>query len=336
MHGVNLAVLEAVLGDLERDKSVYLGTVLQTWGASPRPVGSLFAYCPATDTTVGSISGGCIEDDLLGELSVCEVFTTPQRRRYGDSAEQRKRLQLPCGGTLEILLQYVDSTAKTKAHYRSLVTALVKRQRITRRVDLLSGESSIHLADNTVGIHEVKGSVEHTLGPQDRLLILGAGEIARYLIPIASSLDFSVSLCDPRPDYLARNLFLDRTGNDYQCLDSPPDDLVREQFNDNYCAIVAVAHDPRVDDLALIAALQGEAFYIGAMGSQRSSEKRLNRLEALGFDQSQLQRIHAPIGLSVASKTPPEIAVSIAAQLVEQRHRRIQQASVMTFADQCG
>jgi len=329
MHGINLSVVKAVAKWLAADDTVWLVTILKTWGASPRPAGSLFAYNLSKDSVVGSISGGCIEEDLLRELAETSAdssskisspeASSPRRKRYGAGAEEQKHLQLPCGGTLELLIEHLEAKAATVEHFKRLDLALSDRRRVMRRVVLSSGIMSDMDPVASPGIEDSGDTLEHTLGPQDRLLIIGASELARYLIPVAISMEFSVTVCDPRPGSMARNLLLEKGYERQACL---PDDLVRERFNDKYCAIVALAHDPRVDDLALIAALDTPAFFVGAMGSSKTSENRFNRLKTLGLSAEQLARLHAPIGLPIGSKTPPEIAISIAAQLVEQRGLR--------------
>jgi xanthine dehydrogenase accessory factor len=155
----------------------------------------------------------------------------------------------------------------------------------------------------------------HTLQPDCRLLLIGAGDVARYVFEFATAADFAVTLCEPREAFAAGWSFahipLDRR---------LPDDLISTQFRDAWSGILALAHDPRIDDMGLLAALDSRAFYIGAMGSRRTSEARRERLASLGLDKAALERLRAPIGVDIPSKTPAEIAISIVADLISARH----------------
>ena len=316
MHGVNQTVLFRVSEWLGQGDPVWYTTVLSTWGASPRPSGSLFAINARTGKCAGSLSSGCIEQELISLLDESGPADTPRRLSYGETAEERGRLMLPCGGSIELLLEYLQPDPITIGHFENLNLALAERSNTARRVNLGNGSFEIVSAEKGANLVSVKQEVLlHQLGSRRRLLILGWGDIAEYLIPIVQSLDFEVTISEPRKDILHRASL----PNEVEiCSDRLPDDLIRDNFNDPYCAIIALSHDPRVDDLGLIAALDTKAFYIGALGSVRTSNKRIERLESLGLPSEKLERLHAPVGLSIQSKTPPEIAVSIAAQLVEQ------------------
>ncbi len=316
MHSANYSVIASVCDWLSRGDSVWLVTIIDTWGASPRPPGSLFAYNALRDIQSGSLSGGCIEEDLLAWFKSQSSLNRPLLKTYGESLRDQQRFQLPCGGRLQILVEYHEPTEPSLKHFRSIREALDARSSVCRCCTLET--SQLHLApwSGRASILLEENTLQHALGPVENLLIIGAGEVSRYLVPLAESLDFSVTLCDPREGYFSRNGFDPASVG---CLKRLPDDLVRERFHDAHCAIVALAHDPRVDDLALLAALETDAFFVGAMGSEKTSRKRIARLSSLGLGAEALKRLKAPIGLPLGSKTPPEIAVSIAAQLLAER-----------------
>jgi len=318
MHSINLSVIRSVCTWLQQGEIVWYATIVNTWGASPRPVGSLFAYSPGLDAVAGSLSGGCIEQDLIEALKHREISILPQVKRYGVNEEEVRRFQLPCGGQIELMLECLKPEADCLSHFEILESRLLARKRVVRSLMLSSGKYAVEIepSQNNENLQLTKRLMKHTLGPEYRLLIVGVGEVTRYLIPLALAVEFAVTVCDSRKDFIERNRYLDEGIEVIACL---PDDLVRAQFNDAYCAIVALAHDPRVDDLALMEALVSDAFYVGAMGSAKTTENRIKRLSSLGINSAQLGKLHAPIGLNIKSKTPPEIAISIISQLIEQR-----------------
>ena len=160
-----------------------------------------------------------------------------------------------------------------------------------------------------------KETMFHSLSPMYNLLLLGAGDVAKYVAEIALALEYQVTLCDPRPNYLDN-----WSVQGVETSSRLPDDIVRESYNNPYSGIVALAHDPRVDDMALMEALKTEAFYVGAMGSERTSAARRERLPELGLTKDEIDTLHAPIGIEIASKTPAEIAISIMAEITAVRH----------------
>ena len=307
---------------LSREQPVWLCTILRTWGSSPRPIGSMLA-CTPDGELAGSISGGCIEEDFLVQLrdgslkAQYDEEAKPFVVKYGISAEQAARLRLPCGGQLHVLLEYIAPTSFNKQVFGELANALDHQRRISRGVDLRTGVISVRqgCADEAVVRHE--DAMLHSLSPKYKLLLLGAGDVARYVAEMALALEYEVTLCDPRPDYLA-NWHVEGV----QVTAELPDDVVRDGFSDPFSGVIALAHDPRVDDMALMEALKTEAFYIGAMGSDRTSANRRLRLPELGLTPAEIDRLHAPIGLQIGSKTPAEIAISVMAEVTLVRHQR--------------
>lgn len=317
MNGSNRFVLSQLNQWLAQGLTPWLATVIETYGSSPRPEGSLMIYHPEKGI-IGSLSGGCIEQELISQLNTAMISSDalPKIIRYGESPEQRSRLALPCGGHLDILLEVIKP--QQKEHFLSIENALNSRIGISRQVDLTTGEINTEYShcDDEIQInhHGLNHTLSHTLKPHDKLLLVGAGEVARCLAEIAKNLDFEVSLCDFREEFLQGWQV-----EGVQVIKAMPDDLIHEAFNDQHCAIVALAHDPRIDDMAMMQALKTEAFYVGAMGSFVTSTQRRKRLIELELDAKQIEKLHAPIGLDIQSRTPYEIAVSISAHLIEQR-----------------
>jgi xanthine dehydrogenase accessory factor len=313
-------IIARVANWLVEGKAVWLCTIIKTWGSSPRPIGAMMA-CTQDGELVGSISGGCIEEDFLQQLregalkARYETEKKPFMVHYGVSAEEQARLRLPCGGQLHVLLEFIQATPHNVSTFAEIDRALNNHQRISRRVDLITGhiDTAPESSDEAVILsHE---QMLHSLSPRYRLLLLGAGDVARYVAELALSMDYDVTLCDPRPDYL-NNWFVPGV----QLSSDLPDDVVRDQFSNPYSGVIALAHDPRVDDMALMEALKTDAFYIGAMGSERTSANRRLRLPELGLTEAEIERLHAPIGFMIGSKTPAEIAISILAEVTAVRH----------------
>ncbi len=309
-YPADATILRHAASALQAGRPVWLGTVLATYGSSPRPPGSLWAWSP-TLGMAGSLSGGCVEEDLLQRLQQGQFGNSPARLSFGVSHEEQQRYRLPCGGVLDILLEPLTSADLT--HLLQMCWLLEERLPFVREH---TGEH-YRLAEPQPGeallsLH--KQGFRRVFQPQWQLLLVGAGEVARQLAQLAQPAGFEVTLCDHREAFL-------------QGFDVPgvhiarcqPDQLIARQFQDKQCAIVTLAHDPRLDDLALLEAFNTTAYYLGAMGSLRTSASRRQRLQELGISAAQLQRLHAPVGLDIGSKTPYEIALSILVHLLQQR-----------------
>ena len=317
MQAVDNEVLGKVMEWLGRGDSCWLATVVATWGSSPRPVGSLLACDPAGHI-VGSLSGGCVEDDLLEKLMAGELAQTqPQFFQYGVTAEETERLGLPCGGHLNIVVEPLQ--AEHIEHFRPIVAALRERSCIQRVVDLNTGSQQLSVVDRhqPLAYDESNETLTQTFGPRHQLFIIGAGMVSTYLAEFALMLDYAVTVCDPREQLLD-----DFPVANVTKIADMPDDAIRAHANDPASAIVALTHDPRIDDMGLMEALKTQAFYIGAMGSSRTSAARRERLIALELSEDEIARLHAPIGLPIGSKTPPEIAIAVIAEITAVRKQR--------------
>ena len=316
----DIDIFTAIQCWLGQSETVWLCTVLDTWGSSPRPRGSLLA-CNASGEFIGSLSGGCVEENLIAKILAGEFSSSVSRLFYGASIEEAERLRLPCGGMLDISIERWQPSSALKNAVTLIVDALIGRRRIvvqrnfTQEKFIVSDpyekQSILDFTEDSSGnITEII----HALGPQYRLLLIGISEVSRAVAQLALLLDYEILICDPRADARAR---WDIAG--VTLLAQLPDDAVREYGDDMHCAILALTHDPRIDDMALMEAFNTQAFYIGAMGSLRTSESRRERLQLLDVTAEQLQRLYAPIGLDTGSKTPMEIAVSVLAQLTAVR-----------------
>ncbi len=319
MQAVDEEVLNQVHQWLTARRSCWLATVVATWGSSPRPVGSLLG-CDSDGHIVGSLSGGCVEDDLLEKLTRGELAAKQaQFFEYGVTAEDTEKFGLPCGGSLLIVIEPLAPDAAHLAHFAHLRDRLSKRQCVRRTVDLKAG--SFHAAD--VEHHEPLNwdsdtqVLSHTYGPRHQLFIIGAGMVSKYLADMAQTLDYQVTVCDPR-----EHLLDDFGVSGVTLINDMPDDAVKAHANDPASAIVALTHDPRIDDMGMMEALKTDAFYIGAMGSSRTSASRRERLKALELSDAEIDRLHAPIGLPIGSKTPPEIAIAILAEITAVRKKQ--------------
>ncbi len=316
----DIDIFKAVQHWLGQSKTVWLCTVLNTWGSSPRPPGSLFA-CNASGEFIGSLSGGCVEENLIAKIVAGDFSSLISRLRYGATTEEAERFRLPCGGVLDISIERLQPSYTLQNSVALIMDALVGRRRISVQRDFTQEKfivSDPHeqqlILDFSEGSSGNLIEINHVLGPQYRLLLIGISEVSRAVAQLALLLDYEILICDPRADARAR---WDIAG--VTLLAQLPDDAVREYGDDMHCAILALTHDPRIDDMALMEAFNTQAFYIGAMGSLRTSESRRERLQLLDVTAEQLQRLYAPIGLDTGSKTPMEIAVSVLAQLTAVR-----------------
>ena len=305
---------------LQRNNPVWLCTILKTWGSSPRPIGAMMA-CTTDGELVGSVSGGCIEEDFITQLqdgslkSQFDLNGKPFIVQYGKTEEEQARLRLPCGGQLHVLLEYIEPSSANLETFARLISDLEGHKEVSRVVDLSNGNISATDHSNDIAVIIAADMMTHSLSPMYRLLLLGAGDVAKYVAEMALALEYEVTLCDPRPNYL----------DNWQVAGVEttarlPDDVVRERFSNPYSGVIALAHDPRVDDMALMEALKTNAFYIGAMGAERTSAARRKRLPELGLSDAEIDLLHAPIGFQIDSKTPAEIAIAILEEVTAVRN----------------
>ncbi|MBR7798431.1 XdhC family protein [Undibacterium fentianense] len=312
MDSIDLEVLKASEQWMASGIRCELVTVVKTWGSSPRPEGAMLVISEAGQL-VGSVSGGCIEDDLVDKMrrGGCSRIK-PELVTYGVSAEEAHRFGLPCGGTIQLLIEPLHVGSQIS----SLLQKLENKELVARELNLQTGAVSLLQAK----IHD-KLSLERDLlrtihGPRWRLLIIGAGQMSQFLANIAQGLDYQVTVCDPREEYLDA-WHLDGVTFSKEM----PDDTVIQMKLDAHSAVVALSHDPKLDDLALMEALKSPAFYVGAIGSRANNSKRRVRLKEFDLTDAQIARLHGPIGFYIGSKTPAEIAISILAEMTAVKNR---------------
>ncbi len=312
MDSVDLSVLKTVQQWQAGDLPLWLVTVVETFGSSPRPPGAMLAL-RGDGLAVGSVSGGCIEDDLVlraqrGELPAdrCEVLT------YGVTHEEARRFRLPCGGVIRLVIEPARSQ-----DWVEQVLQLIQAHRLVRRtlhlnsmrVELRDASRSEHIAFDGATLTTVHG-------PRWRMLIIGAGQTSAYLARMAQALDYQVIVCDPRAE-------MRQTWDvpDTNLIGEMPDDAVLALQADASTVIIALTHDPKLDDMALLEALKSPAFYVGALGSKANNAKRRERLAMFDLTAREIDRLHGPVGLGIGSRTPPEIAVAILAHLIAVRNQ---------------
>ena len=315
MQNQDVIVLERLKQWRDQAQHAVLVTVMRTWGSSPRPIGSIMAMSQ-TGAVVGSVSGGCIEDDLIREFTgnssqsqaPAPMTGQPRRMRYGISADEAHRFGLPCGGTLELLLEF-NPDAQVLGE---LLRRLKAGQLVKRVTDLQTGEVTLEDTDTADSLRVSDAALINTFGPAYRMLLIGAGQLGEYIATMAIFNGFSVTVCDPRQEYASG---WTTTGVDR--MSDWPDDAVRLFKPDRRTCVLALTHDPKLDDLALLEALETEAFYIGAIGSRANNAARRQRMiEHFEQTEQSLARLRGPIGVYIGSKTPAEIAVSVMAEVL--------------------
>ena len=321
MENLDVVVLRTLQGWRAAGRRALLATVVRTWGSSPRPVGSIMALCE-DGAVVGSVSGGCIEDDLIDRHTRAYAQAgaaadgndhripsgPPSFVKYGISADEAHRFGLPCGGTLELLLEY-DPDPNLLA---DLIAQLAAGRLVQRTVRLSDGAVTLAPTQAPEDLKVDAQQLTNTFGPEYRMLLIGAGQLTEYLATMALFNGFAVTVCDPREEYRGSWSVPGAT-----VVSDMPDDVVLAFKPDRRTCVVALTHDPKLDDLALLEALNTEAFYVGGIGSRRNNEARRARMIE-HFDQTEasLQRLRGPIGIYIGSKTPPEIAVSVMAEIL--------------------
>jgi xanthine dehydrogenase accessory factor len=311
MNSIDFDVVQTALDWMERGHRVVLGTVVRTWGSAPRPPGSLMVIRD-DGQVAGSVSGGCIEDDLIRRVAAGELaLRLPEVTVYGQTAEEVRRFGLPCGGSVQLVLEPLS----TRSQLRELLTAIAGHRQVQRELDLETGW--VRLVEPTQGdrVFFDAGRLVTVHGPRLRLLIIGGGQLSRYLAHMATMLDYRVTVCEPRVEY--HEGWENQAGVTLSTM--MPDDLVLSMNLDSHSAVVAITHDPKLDDLALMEALRTPAFYVGALGSRHNNARRRERLLQFDVTEEEAARMRGPVGLRIGGLTPPEIALSIMAELTALR-----------------
>ncbi|UJD90147.1 XdhC family protein [Rahnella aquatilis] len=298
---------------------VWLCTVLNTYGSSPRAPGALMA-ATRDGHFCGSLSGGCVEENFLQRIAAGEYRQPSQIVHYGGGG-LTPDIALPCGGSLDVLVEYLPATAGNAGYLQRMGMALAGHYALSKSItppaacDHLAPAEYYHATQimrdgNCITLH---------LAAPPRLLIAGLSGVALYCADFACALGFEVVVCECRDDVLEN--FLPRLKSDIRLERQFPAKYLEQQNCHANTAIVALTHDPRMDDLTLMEAVNTPAFYIGAMGSQLNSARRRERLQSIAdFSEEDFSRLHAPVGLHIGSKTPAEIALAVMADIVKHKN----------------
>lgn len=314
----------------EANRKVAIATTIACWGSAPRRTGSRLAVT-ADGAFAGSVSGGCVENAVITAARACMEDGAPRQLDYLGDATLPWQVGLPCGGSISV---YVEPYG---GNYRAALRSLDAGNITAMATNLETGAAAWFSAQSAGGdlptVAAAKASLpaEPTqwrpgmlsqpvhdkifvdiLSPPPRLIIIGATHLAQSLAAMASLYGYAIIIIDPREEYLAETRFAA-----VQQLIQSPGPAVAALAPDATTAIIAVSHDPKIDDPALIEALRSNAFYIGALGSRKSHAARLDRLRAAGFGEEALAHIHGPVGLAIGAVTPAEIAGSILAQMTQ-------------------
>ncbi len=311
MDSVDLEVIRTAVKWTSEGHRATLGTVTHTWGSAPRPVGAMMVIRD-DGQVIGSVSGGCVEDDLIDKVKANSLAATqPFVTTYGVTQEQATRFGLPCGGTLQLVMEPVMPHSKLE----DLLKTIERHELVARFLDMETGAVRLE-PGKWSDLLEFDSKILKTVhGPTWRLLVIGAGQLSRYLAQMAQALDYHVTVCDPREEYAA-----EWTLTGVPINRGYPDDVVVEMNLDAHSAVVAVTHDPKLDDAALLEALKSPCFYVGALGSKKNNDNRRKRLADFDLAAAEIARLRGPVGLKIGSKTPPEIAVAILAEMTAVRH----------------
>lgn len=312
MNSLDHDVLQAAETLVQDGEEGLLITVVRTWGSAPRPAGSLMVL-RSDGRVTGSVSGGCIEDDLIRQMKAGTLrFEKPHLLTYGISSDEAHRFGLPCGGTLQLVLEPLSATSGLTP----LLAAIRQHCLVTRILDMQTGAVTMERGADVATLSFDGRHLITMHGPRFRLVIIGAAHLSRYVAAIAKTLDYDIILCDPREEYLDA-----WAGEDGVTLSREmPDDLLLRLQLDAHSAVLALTHDPKLDDLALLEALKSPAFYVGAIGSRANNASRRARLAMFDVTDAEIDRLHGPVGMHLGGRTPPEIAVAILAEMTAVRN----------------
>lgn len=299
-------------------RGVAIATVVQTWGSAPRPVGSQLVI-DADGEMEGSVSGGCVEGAVITEAIDAVMDGKPRVLEFGVSDDEAFAVGLACGGEIKVLVEPVGRAIPVEVLER-LVDTRNKAIPVAYVTDLEAGGPRLMPATayparfrlDQSGVEDDGKTFVAIHNPPLRLLIVGAVHIAQPLVAMARACGYAPTLIDPRPAFGASARFPGE-----EILDDWPDEALRALKIDARTAVVTLTHDPKLDDPAIVTALESDAFYLGCLGSTRTHAKRMSRLKEAGFTDAELARLHAPIGLDLGGRQPGEIAVSIMAQITQ-------------------
>ena len=313
MESIDLSILNVIRNWLLVDSEVLLVTVSSTWGSSPRPIGAMMAV-RSNGEIVGSVSGGCVEEDLVKKYCTQDLsHKNVSKLSYGVGQLDAQKFGLPCGGTLELILERVVNFNDLKP----IIDALEDNLCLCRSTNIQTGISNYSEAGWHSTTNFQKSVLHRVFGPQWTMLIIGANDLAKHIGMLAKQLDYNVIVCDPRD--IADLSWVDET---FTYSRKMPDDEVAALSPPEKSIVLTVTHDPKIDDMALMQALQMDLFFVGAIGSVKTQYARKQRLRLLDLTEKQISKLYGPVGLSIGSKQPLEIAISILAQITQVRNQK--------------
>lgn len=312
---------EQALAWHESGRGAVLATVIETWGSAPRRVGAQLVIAGDGEMQ-GSVSGGCVEGAVVMEAADALEAGTQRTLEYGVSDGDAFAVGLACGGTIRILVEPVGDVLPEEL-LRELVAARAARTPVAYEVTLSSNKRRLvrdtypdRFAMDRSGFEESGDVFVAIHNPPLRLAVVGAVHIAQALVPMARIAGYDPVIIDPRGAFGSEARFPGE-----RILAEWPDEALEQVGLDTRTALVLLTHDPKLDDPALHLALKSPCFYIGALGSKRTHAARVARLEEAGFSAGEIDRINGPIGLDIGASGPPEIAVSILAEMTQRLRR---------------
>jgi len=312
-------IIKKAIDLLKDNQYIILCTVVETWGSSPRPVGSMMIISQA-GKLYGSVSGGCIEDDLLDKYNNNYFSSSSLNTLTYNATTENSHVKIPCGSKLKLITEKINDAKE----FISINNYLNKNLKITRTLNLTSLNSSIETSSaNNENFSYSKEKLIKTFGPAWKILVIGANHITPYIKQLADMLGYKLIVCDPRKNY-SENYTEE---HNHKTISLMPDDAVTKYASDFYNIVLSLSHDPKLDDMALMTALELNLFYVGAIGSKKTNEARRKRLKQLGLNDTSINKLHGPVGLDINSKTPAEIAISIFADLTRLKNNYQQHES---------
>jgi xanthine dehydrogenase accessory factor len=307
--------------------TVALATVIKTWGSAPVPVGGHLVVA-RDERFEGSVSGGCVEAAVISEAANVMASGQPKCLEFGVADETAWGAGLPCGGRIEIFVERL-SGPDDAAYLDAVLAQRRARGMLVIETDLASGRRRVHqdtapFAEETAAQLAGGDSVLvdepgrrlflHARVAPVHVIVVGAGHVGQVLADLAQRVGFTVTVVDPRSGFSSVERFAG-----VPLRHEWPEEALPALGLDALTAVVTLAHEARLDDETLLAALYSPAFYVGALGSRRTHEKRLARLRKAGVSDAQIARIDAPVGLAIGAKGPAEIAVSILGAIIRSR-----------------
>ncbi|NOT74062.1 MAG: XdhC family protein [Cyclobacteriaceae bacterium] len=321
-------------------KPFAIARVVQTWGSSPRPVGSAMIISWNAEIS-GSVSGGCVEGSVIKEsLKLTQGGTLLS---YGVSDDEAWQAGLACGGKIQVYLQSYPESESTEYKVWQELGTLLSKNEICLLITSLSGENGNVLMNSKgeisdsempeevvskarVALEKRRNELVEVSGKQyfiqvfpkrNRMLIIGAAHITVDLLQLAKAYDFETIVIDPRGVFADKTQFVVAPD---QLIVKYPSEILPDLLLDHYDYAVVLSHDPKIDDDALNILLNSKVAYIGALGSKKTHEKRVARLKEAGFSDDKIGRIESPIGVDINAQGAKEIALSIMGAVIKTKN----------------